>query len=45
MRSEDIVKDQICFFSNSGKIITKIPYKDLERVANNIFPYDTDCIV
>ena len=32
MKVEDIVKDSICFFSNNGKIITKVSYKDVERV-------------
>ena len=29
---EDIVKDNICFFTNSGKIFNRIPFKDLEKV-------------
>lgn len=33
MRAEDIVRDCICFFSNNGKLIMKVPYKDLERVS------------
>lgn len=32
MKSEDIVKDCIAFFTNNGKLFTKVSYKDLERV-------------
>jgi hypothetical protein len=32
MKAEDIVKDSICFFSNDGRIISKVVYKDLDKV-------------
>lgn len=32
MKVEDIVKDSICFFTNSGKLMTRVAYKDVERV-------------
>lgn len=37
MRTDDILKDSICFFSNSGKIFTRVPYKDNERVYSFLF--------
>lgn len=36
MRSEDICKDAICFFTNSGKLFNKIPYKDTEKVPTSL---------
>ncbi|KAM3144242.1 hypothetical protein pb186bvf_003704 [Paramecium bursaria] len=33
MKADDILKDSIVFFSNSGKIIQKVQYKDFERVV------------
>lgn len=36
MRTDDILKDSIVFFSNSGKIISRTPYKEADRVKIKI---------
>ncbi|CAD8176545.1 unnamed protein product [Paramecium octaurelia] len=33
MRTDDLLKDSIVFFSNNGKIISKAQYKEIDRIA------------
>lgn len=32
MRTDDMLKDSIVFFSNNGKIISKAQYKEIDKV-------------